>query len=66
MVLDILHGILCWIIHFLKDRKQRVKLEQNCKSEWGDIPSRVPQGIKLGPWLFILMIDDINTSGTVL
>ena len=42
--------------------KQRVKLERDCKSEWGDIPAGVPQGTNLGPWIFVLMIDDINTS----
>ena len=56
MAFDIPHGILCWIIDFLKDRKQRVKLEQDCKSEKGDIPG-IPAGIKLRPWLFILMHD---------
>ena len=60
MALDIPRDILCWTIHFLKDRKQRVKLEQDCKSEWGDIPAGVPQETKLGHWLFILTIDDIN------
>ena len=29
-------------------------------SEWIDIPSGVPQGIKLGPWLVILMINDLR------
>ena len=62
--LDLPHGIVCWIIDFLKCRKQRVKLERDCKSEWKDIPAGVPQGTKLGPWLFILMIDDIGVTNT--
>ena len=35
-------------------------------SEWKNVLAGVPQGTKLRPWLFILMIDDINTSNTEL
>ena len=64
MSLDLPHSILCWIMGFLKYRKQRIKLGEDCKSEWGDIPAGVPQGTKLGPWLFILMIDDFDVTNT--
>ena len=48
--LDLPHRIVCWIIDFLKSRKQRVKLACDCKSEWREIPAGVPQDTKLGPW----------------
>ena len=60
--LDLPPGIVSWVIDFLKNRKQRVKLSQDCFSEWGAVPAGVPQGTKLGLCLFLVMIDDINAD----
>ena len=34
--------IINWIIDFLSDRSQRVKLSKDCLSEWCKVPSGVP------------------------
>ena len=53
--------MLNWCAEFLHDRYLRVKLGQN-KSTWRQINAGIPQGTKLGPLFFFVMINDLQIN----
>ena len=64
--LDIPPWVVRWVSDFLTARQQRVKLGTNDYSEWSEVPTGVPQGRILGPWLYALMMNDLDVSGVSL
>ena len=55
---------LKWFSDYLSNRKQYVEVD-NIKSSNADINTGVPQGSILGPLLFIIYMNDINTASEI-
>ena len=53
--------LISWICGFLSKRQQAVKIN-DIISSWLPITAGVPQGTKLGPILFLLMLYELGLS----
>ena len=54
-----------WTYDFLRNRSRRVKLDSSCFSESINVPAGIPQDTKIGPWLFLAMINDLSTTSAL-
>ena len=50
--------VVNWIADFLRGRTQRVKIN-SAYSNFLQVPAGIPQGTKIGPWLFLAIINDL-------
>ena len=55
--LGIRPSVIAWIADFLTDRRQNVRYH-DAMSDWSSIHAGVPQGTRLGPAIFLSMIND--------
>ena len=54
-------SLIPWIINFLSNRRQWVKFD-GATSDWLPVNAGVPQGTKLGPILFLVMVNNLRIT----
>ena len=55
------HCLLKWFFSYLQNRSQRVRIGKN-HSEWSQLNGAMPQGSRLGPLSFLVLIDDLEVG----